>query len=715
MSGTRRIGGILLLLASVPAAAAAGGGRTRFEAAPLVRGTLNGREHIYSIGVERPEGRWILMAGNPVVVVDLERLVAWQAPRNAVRREDRGWSVRTAGLVPLPDGHVTATPAGAGRTGLRVRWARHDVRLEVPVPLPEPAGDPSPTPAATPPHARPLPARPAHRSPGDMKAIGLGLRWNVPPRAGVLGKPVVTRVPVPSGLPRSFRPLGVAYRIDLAGPAPRVPVEVEIPLPARAFTGGRRLAVIRTEAGRHSILAPLRTDRDRRTVTVATTRFSTWTGVVWDPGYAAAEVTGTITVRPGCEEAPRRVFFDVTRTGGGEYANFPVVADGPGGYRVYPPIPERLFGTYAFHGLTAVSDNFIFGHLSPEPVREIAAQGHYVQDLELVPISGRLVGRVVDRDGRPVAGARVTMLQGEDVHPSATTGPGGRFTIGMIGLYPPSSDPSATYPVRYEIRNGDDPCDTTEGTVELRAGVTTRTTLTFEPRGELRGVVRDRDDRPVAGARIELVDHRGDTHTATASGDGGYLIEEIPTGAAFVTATCPKDEDRQSRDHTVRCKGDDAYQRMDFTLDCHRPGRYRVAVRIGRGDVAVAEARIDGSLLVTISKDGTVSGNGEGTLKLTAGNGACHGSRPVVIRASGRRHAETITLDLAFDDGGAPLSWRCGGVPTPVPGALVSLEDEGRNLELRIESRDPLRAALDRTTGPGGPARFFSHVTLEER
>jgi len=307
------------------------------------------------------------------------------------------------------------------------------------------------------------------------------------------------------------------------------------------------------------------------------------------------------------------------------------------------------------------------------------------------------------------------MLQGESVHPSASTRADGSFTIEMIGLQPPSNDPSRTYPVHYQIKKGEDACDTTEGTVELRAGVTTHKTLTFEPRGELRGVVRDRDDQPVAGAQIELIDKQGGTHTTSTSGSGDYLIEEIPTGAAFVTATCPKNEDQQSGDHTVRCKKNDEYQRLDFTLSCRRPGRYRVTLRIGRGDPTVVESKIEGSLLVSVSKDGRVSGSGTGTLTLSAASGACHGSQPVVIRASGRRYTEEVLLDLDFDDGGAPLSWRCSGMPTPIPEALVSLEDEGRGLKLRIESKAPLRATLNRTIGPGGPARFFSKVTLVEQ
>ena len=75
---------------------------------------------------------------------------------------------------------------------------------------------------------------------------------------------------------------------------------------------------------------------------------------------------------------------------------------------------------------------------------------------------------------------------------------------------------------------------------------------------------------------------------------------------------------------------------------------------------------------------------------------------------------KTTHLDLEFDDGGAALSWKCVGVTTPVPEALVSLKDEGQGLKLSVENKEPLRAHLDRDHG-SGPMLFFTHVTLKQR
>ncbi len=712
MSRARKICSVLFLLISLPICAVAGEGWTRFDGGPLIRGQMNGKNHIYSIGVETAGARRVLVIGYPVLVLDTETNQVFKAPPSAVHQGKHHWMVAVNTLPQLTGARMDVHTGKDGQTYFHVQWPGHTIRFATdrvtlhPTPV-ETAHNPTPVPHISEPHI-------ASQAPAGsvMKPLGHGLRWGVPLEAGPLPAPRVMEVETPGNLPLRFQPIGKSYQITLRGPAPRVPVELELPLPPRAFKG--HIAVIRTENGRHSVLSPIRIDAKRRTVTVATSRFGTWTGALWNLGYPAAEVTGNISLRPGCEEEPDNVYFEVTRTSGGRYANFDVTTDGLGGYRVYPPIPENLFGTYSFNKLIGFSDHFIFGHLSPDPSQNITEKKHYVQDLYLVPISGRLKGRVVDRDGKPVGGARVTMLQGDSVHPAATTDAAGRFTIELIGLQPPSNDPSKMYPVRYQIKKGEDACDTTEGTVDLKAGVTTHKTLTFEPRGELRGVVRDRDDEPVAGAQIELVDKQGGTHITTTSGSGDYLLEEIPTGAAFVTATCPKNEDQQFGNHTVRCKKNDEYQRLDFTLNCRRPGRYRVTLCIGRGDPTVAESRIEGSLLVSISKDGRVSGSGTGTLTLSAASGACHGSQPVVIRASGQRHTEEILLDLDFDDGGAPLSWRCGGVPTPIPEALVSLEDEGRGLKLRIESKKPLHATLNRNFG-SGPARFFSKVTLAEQ
>ncbi|GEM_PF-5773856 len=269
MSPARRISSTLLLFILAPLSAVAGDGWTRFDGGPLARGTLDGRKHIFSVGLERPAGRWILVYGKPVVVADMEQLRVRHAPRGTVRREQHGWAVRMAELAPLPGSHMTVQSLGNGHTDFHIWWSGHDIRFEAAVAVPQPAPEPAPEPTAAPSQLVSVQPRPSPPQPASMEPIGLGLRWRAPPRAGVLHAPAVRRVAVPHGLPLHFQPLGVAYRIELEGPQPRVPVEVEIPLPPRAFAGGKRIAVIRTDSGHHSVLAPLRIDRARRTVTVA--------------------------------------------------------------------------------------------------------------------------------------------------------------------------------------------------------------------------------------------------------------------------------------------------------------------------------------------------------------------------------------------------------------------------------------------------------------
>lgn len=703
-----------LMLGVVSLYSAAGEESIRFDSGPLIKGLRDGKNHIYSIGVENPGGRRILVKDHPLLVLDITENKVFRTSIASLKKKEKFWILSMDKLADFSRAQLEVNTEKDKLTHFHISWPGHSIKFAIKMDSQK-----------TPPQRHPKPVRktptrikqttPPHvAGTSNMKPIGCGLHWSVPDQAGKLHQPKVKEVPTPRNLPSEFHPVGKSYRIDLRGPALSVPVELVFPLPASAFKNNKHIAVIRSDRGRHSIMAPLRIDPRHQTVTVATTHFSTWTEVVWNPGYIAAEVTGNISLRAGCEEVPHRIYFEVTRTSEGEYGNFPVAADHPGAYRVYPPIPETLFGTYSFHGLTGFSDNFIFGHINPEPSQDIITTGHYVQDLELVPISGRLIGRIVDQEGKGVEGARITLLQGESVHPSATSGAGGHFKIGLIGLYPPSADPAHLYPVAYLITKGEDACDSTEGTVKLKAGVTTNKTLTFEPRGELRGVVRDREDEPVAGARIELVDHLGKTHNASTSGSGDYLIEEIPTGLTFVTATCPKGEDEKYEDYRIRCKENDQYQRLDFTLDCSNPGTYRLSVHIGRGSPMIVEARIDGSLKVSISKDGRISGSGKGTFQLTAAGGACKGTQPIVIQAKGQRNKKNIQIDLEFDDGGAALSWKCSGFSTSVPESVDSLEDEGRRLKLQIDSKSPLRASLNRTIGPAGPAQFFTKITLKE-
>ncbi len=486
-------------------------GWTRFDNVPLVKGSLDGRTHIFSVAKEHEDGCRVLINGASILVVDPSELKVFGVPRKAVRKEQKGWSVGTAQLTPRPGAHMTMTALADDQVAYHIWWPGHEMRLELAAPPPrlgsEPAAAaPPPRPGLEPaagdqPLVEPPHPAAAPSSPSSMEPLALGLRWKTAAPVGEVAShvvrkvspPVVTRVPVPAKLLLRFQPLGKAYRVELQPESADIPIVVEIPVPPRAFAGSKRIALLRSEKGGFSVVTALGSDRTRHVVTVGMDRSSTWIPTLWQPGYPGADLWGTIKVRPDCEETPRELSFDVTRSDDGQYVNFPVVMTGPGSYRLETPIPQSEFGSYVFHSLKGVSAHFLFGQLTPDPVQEIVERKSYVQDMVLVPVSGRLEGLVVSPAGEPLAGARISLLQAGDTL-SVTTDSGGRFILDRIVVEPASDDPARIYTVRYRIERQGMGCRRVEGALALRAGVTTHETLVFDCMNSVRakGLAMDR-------------------------------------------------------------------------------------------------------------------------------------------------------------------------------------------------------------------------------
>lgn len=132
---------------------------------------------------------------------------------------------------------------------------------------------------------------------------------------------------------------------------------------------------------------------------------------------------------------------------------------------------------------------------------------------------------VVDTEGRPVAGARVRLGEGEDVT-RAVTDAGGRARL-------PDVVPEVPYVLRV----------TPPSTQASRLGDTTdsawtsaRTRLVLELKRRLAGTVIDADGRPAPEAWV-LAARGGSVVGNTLSGrDGTFVLADLPSGALEVTA-----------------------------------------------------------------------------------------------------------------------------------------------------------------------------------
>ncbi|MEU6563805.1 MFS transporter [Nocardia nova] len=181
----------------------------------------------------------------------------------------------------------------------------------------------------------------------------------------------------------------------------------------------------------------------------------------------------------------------------------------------------------------------------PEPVLAAAAAGrhaagnghepHRIAEVSAMtnsPVvnshgSGHAIGGQVQRaDGRPVAGAALTLIDQRGHQVSRATGDGsGRYSI---------EPPAAGSYVLIVSANGHQPA-----AVNVTAdGRTQRLDLTLQGSGELSGVVRTAGaGRPVAGATVTLTDLRGEVVGAAVTTEGGdYTCHGVVSGTYTLVA-----------------------------------------------------------------------------------------------------------------------------------------------------------------------------------
>ncbi|WP_227983938.1 MFS transporter [Nocardia spumae] len=181
----------------------------------------------------------------------------------------------------------------------------------------------------------------------------------------------------------------------------------------------------------------------------------------------------------------------------------------------------------------------------PEPVlaaaaagRHAAANGHEphriseVSAMTNTPVvnshgSGNAIGGQVQRaDGRPVAGAALTLIDQRGHQVSRATGDGG----GRYSIDPPGT---GSY-VLIVSANGHQPA-----AVNVTAdGRTQRVDLTLQGSGELSGTVRTAGQgQPIAGATVTLTDLRGEVVGAAVTTDSGsYLCHGVVSGTYTLVA-----------------------------------------------------------------------------------------------------------------------------------------------------------------------------------
>lgn len=203
------------------------------------------------------------------------------------------------------------------------------------------------------------------------------------------------------------------------------------------------------------------------------------------------------------------------------------------------------------------------GHLPIEAVTVQVPPGGVVEHVQLVAEVGAAIDAlVVDAQGTPVAGAEVAVARrSENAEPTSVAGPGGRRAR-RISMRAEASDRGAPgAPVVIDegeaLRKGTTgadgrvklgglpggalvvrathaalaPAKAAETLVPLRGSV--EVILTMRPAGHVQIAVRDREGKPVPGARFVLNGPEGDdrsAHRGVAAGDGAARVGPLLAG-----------------------------------------------------------------------------------------------------------------------------------------------------------------------------------------
>ena len=259
-------------------------------------------------------------------------------------------------------------------------------------------------------------------------------------------------------------------------------------------------------------------------------------------------------------------------------------------------------GRYSMRGLTpqsyrvsAEDDRFVPWSRTVN----VAAGQTETQDVPLTR-GATLAGRVVDEDGRPIEGATVMVSRGGDnvfrAFVRSLEGEGATRTRRDGSFRATRLAPGENQ--RLDVRH-DDYEERAVGGISLTpGGVRSGATVVLRRGLSVRGVVKDEEGRPLAGAEVDLSSAR-----TLRAGRGGAQISFVGPGSQRRRET--------AADGRFEFRG---LKAGDYTLTARRPGFSRATV----DPVQVAEARAAEPVDLVLLPGATISG----TLRDKAGAGA---------------------------------------------------------------------------------------------
>lgn len=336
-------------------------------------------------------------------------------------------------------------------------------------------------------------------------------------------------------------------------------------------------------------------------------------------------------------------------------ANYEVATDAEGRFRFEGVAPH----SHCCRLETSVDDGLFYRAASVGA--QVTRHGQTVEVEIVLPVQGRVSGRVEQAGGAPVAGAVVTLAGGRYPHQrlQAQSDANGEFTFGNV----------------------------LEGEIALGAldntGLGGRTTTTIdsegqerhvlvrlEPAGEIEGVVRSPiDGSAVPFAQVQLRRGGGLFDAATADDAGRFLFVAVPLGS-WTASAFDNASGRAGRSPSIPL--DEAGERVATEVVLEARGAVTGYLEEPDGDgVGAASIRLQSSGLSRV--DLYVSTEGDGAFEfvgIPAGPFRLYAREPLGARQASAEGAideegETVVVDLVLE----ALSTLVGDILEPVEGS----------------------------------------------
>jgi len=479
----------------------------------------------------------------------------------------------------------------------------------------------------------------------ELKKLVHGLQWSPGRNSPDLKPPLVKKTAVPSIRAKGVKTFGVAYEITMEEKAPRYPLLISFPLPAGAMAEVDRIVFVKLSGGKEELLFPSTVDKESMRATLLVRSFSTIVVGTMESRYQQIVIEGVVMMTEEAEEEPAGIFFDMTsrETSSGESANFVYETNGLEKFYFKQLFPSTLFGSYVFHRIVGFSHNFLFAgdpRVTP-PVIIDGSKSTVGVSLNVIPVTTRMEGRVVDRDGNPLEGVRIELSGPYNITYRTRSREGGRYFKDYIGMTDPRI--SMTESMACTLTNPEDKdCPPVKLTLKLTAGKTYREDLVYHPQGEIRGYIRDKWRNELEGATIEVRTSRGETITREVSSP--YLIEYVPVGEATVTVTCAAGVHKQTKTVDVACKIPGISEDFtNFELDCAGTIRGLVRDRFGNELKQV-------SIKVRPSQNETITRRVDSPFEISD---IPVGEATITATCAAGVHQQTQTVDISCDAPGS--------------------------------------------------------------